>query len=363
MVPQEKYIPNHNFKNTIIVSRRNSFSKSSIKNRSLKTLYNYLKNQSKYSTKKLNIISNVNQIISLSNNWFLILDKFDNKLIEYNILTDSLIHIAGFGRGPGELNFSKDMVKDGNNIYVAQNMQVSHFNCLKVPCKYSSATELTNMPYSLDVNEDSLIYLSSKIVKGIKGPKLDKSLNDLKALHMLNLINGKDLGYFGDTYKINGQWMLIKPLISNGFVRFIPKSKSTLLAFKRFPLIYIYNNNHKLSKVYKLSNFITGKQKYNTISGSLHAVMKNYSLIKNIIILNNMIIIKTLTVKNEHISNHHYVSDSRLYDFYVININNNKNYHIGELVLDKKDPYENIFYTKKNIFIYNNGSLFTVNKW
>ncbi len=357
-VPQTKNIPHYN-DDHIAITKRTSFSQLPDKPDVLVALHNYLVDPDKFTPQKLNVIATVNEVISLGKNKLLMLDSRDNRLFEYDVKNDSSIDVATHGKGPGDLNFAIDMEKGGDTVYVAQNMQVSRFNCGISPCAYIGTTELKTMPYSLALDDSSMAVSGSMIVRGAKGPKLNKKLDNLKAVHVVNA-SGKEIGEFGDTYKTVGQWMLLQPFVSESLVRYSPAAKTFLLAFKRFPLIYTYSDDFKLKHTYKIDGFILGKQNYDTRTGMLKIVEGDYSRINQLqAVGEHDVLVEMDTYTNRHAVNKHYVSDHKI-DYYAVYPGIEKSYYIGGLTLKNSDMNESIYPTSQGLIISKKGSLYWV---
>lgn len=357
-VPQTKNIPHYN-DDHIAITKKTSFSQLPDKPDELIELHNYLVDPEKFTPQKLNVIATVNEVISLARNRLLMLDSRDNRLFEYDVKTDNSIDVATHGKGPGDLNFATDMEKGDDTVYIAQNMQVSRFKCGKGPCQYIGTTELKSMPYSLALDGDFMVFSSSMIVRGAKGPKLDEKLDNLKAVHVVNA-TGREIGEFGDTYKTDGQWMLLQPFVSESLVRYSPASKTFLLAFKQFPLIYTYSDDFKLKHIYKIDDFILGKQKYDTRTGMLKIVEGDYSRINQLqAVGKHDVLVETDTYTNRHVVNKHYVSNHKI-DYYAVYPGIEKSYYVGGLKLKNSDVNERIYPTSQGLIISKKGSLYWV---
>lgn len=358
MVPVNKDIPHYNDSH-IIINRKTTYSKFPGKSDVLNTLNQYLQNPQKFSLRKLQITADVGNVISLNKDNVLLLDTRNNRLIEYNISNDKSMDVAKNGRGPGELLFSKDMVKRGDRIYLANQMQVSRFNCNNQPCAYAGETKLGFIPSSLTISGDSLAILGSFSMRGINKKQLKNKLEHLKAVHVVKL-SGKSVTSFGQPYAIHNQWMLIRPFVSDGLVRYLPNRKQYIVAYKRLPLIYVYNQQFKLQQTYKIADFFTGKQKYIRKKLELFIVNGNFSRIQHIVPVNDnnaLIIIRTLTKLSNNKNPRKYKLQ---YDFYDVDFKGEQSYYLGSINPEKPRSLQNIFVTGSDIFIYKNATLFRV---
>lgn len=110
-------------------------------------------------------------IASLSNGNFLILDRLDNRLIQYDLRTHSSRIVAEQGEGPGEISLSKDLIVTDDIVLVGRtDRRISEFDCSKDVCVAASSLSLDVSVYSLDtVGPDSLAVMGVAPVKEAVG--------------------------------------------------------------------------------------------------------------------------------------------------------------------------------------------------
>lgn len=354
-VPQTSHIPHYADAHTLI-SRKVSFQKMPDKPSALVHLYQYLQQPEKFSGKKLHLISNVSQVLFIGKNHLLILSKYANNLSEINLKTDSTWEIARSGKGPGDLMFAEEMGKKGTTVYVAQQMQISRFNCSVFPCKYSGTTELKFMPYSLAIAGDSIAALGNIVGFGPGNPGLSKNLKNLHAVHLIDG-SGNQIGVFGDTYNVGNDWMLLRPFVSRGFVRYSPSQKLFLVAYQEFPIIYVYGNDLKLKQTYDISGFILNKMKYSPHNG-LSFGFHDHSTIRAFTTVNrNDVLIETVTVTDPHVTNHQ-ISSKRRHDFYTLDLEDHQSYYLGHLTMQASDPNVDITAAPDGLFIYKGANAY-----
>ncbi len=362
IVPEKDNIP-HYHDSFIAVKKSISFNKLPDKTPILVRLNSFFSHPEKFKLKKLPVLSIPQKFISLNGNRMLLLDIRRNQLLEYETKTDSVQIIASSGHGPGDLLFAGDMTHKGDMVFVTQNMQISRFDCRHVPCVYSGTTELHYMPYSVALPGDSMAVfgVSTKMMRGFKSLKVEMDLSHLKIVHVFNSV-GKQVASFGDTYQTGGYWMLFRPFIYDGVVRYNTSRQSYFLAYKNFPFIYEYGNHFQLRQVYKIPDFVMPKMKYNIKKGQLFNPTGTYSAIQSVRqVSNNDILLGIKTVVNlQYNKKSHEMLRGYRYDYYVLDLKNNKNYFAGELKLKRSPMFQGIYVTANQIVRVKDGNLYLV---
>lgn len=327
----------------------------------LTLLNNYLVNKkSKFKLEKLNLlVDNTRElsVVSIGDQRLIILSQ--DRLIEYNMITESAVVIAKEGRGPGYIKYSSDMVKIGDEVYVAMQLgKIAVFNCTVKPCNYKKTFKLNTNIYSLALKGDSLAILGYLLGTGIKEPKANKSIVD-KGIKVYNN-NLNKMGAFCEVYNTNKQWMLLRPFVSNGMVRYSRTQNLFFVIFNRFPFIYVFDGSRDfdLQKSYKLFTFDIGYQKYWPKEGRRRIVMKDHSIISNITVLNgNKLLIQTKTKSNRRAEGGLWVWDQKI-RFYLIDFSNSKNYYLGSRVYN--NTKQNIYCTEIGCLVSKGGSLYII---
>ena len=161
--PIKEKIPYYDFNHEIIHSK-NSFEESDIESPVLDLLHQYLQNPQQISFKKLDVVVGspfpAFNIASVDDNRIIILDDNNNKLIEYNLNTKESISISEFGRGPGDFQFPREMIKHNDTVYILrQNMYISSFNCTKTPCFHMEDFSLGFEPSSMTISDEHFAIL------------------------------------------------------------------------------------------------------------------------------------------------------------------------------------------------------------
>jgi len=295
-------------------------------------------------------------IIALSPNRFLILDKRRNTVNEFNILLSrSGMPIANYGRGPGDLAFATDLLESNKNILIAmQDQRISSFDCSDVPCSYSKTTILKDFsPFSVDRYMNGFIAVGMQPVRGESD--VNRYLEGPEAIHVFDEAGGSILK-FGSSYNTGGNWMLARPL-TEGIIRKDEDVGRIVLAYRRFPYLIVYNDQLDLSDIYQFEDFITGLQEYHVQERMLNIVMSDHSLISNIFLLGNgHVFIEVEHKKNMRQENYSFIWD-RQSDYYLIDIINRKTLFLGNVLFDDSS-IKKILFTEHGALLINSDSVY-----
>ncbi len=318
-----------------------------------------LKNPGKFKTKKLDILVSEPElglnVISKNKNVLVILDPGNDKIFEYNLNTDEVITVAGTGRGPGDIMFSQEMTKYKNSIYVAgANMQISAFEYKSTPSEFRKVIPISFIPTSIAPYGDSLAILGTPDVRNASGNKLEDNGENWKVVHLIDK-KGTKVAEFGDSYDIDGHWMLLRPFVSNGVIRYSSKEDIFILAFNRFPLLYIYDaRDLKLKNTFSISNFVIGKSKYWPDMGRFQVPMEDHSSIKNVHLIGDQFLwIEVGTRKNYRNERPYW---DRWIDYYVIDLSTSEEYYMGGLEVTDNSPGQQFYFTDNGLVIHEEGT-------
>lgn len=115
-----------------------------------------------------------------------------------------------------------------------------------------------------------------------------------------------------------------------GFVRQVEKLNVSVVAFESYPIIYVYDDNYQLNKSYKITDFVLGKYQYNTSTQAITIPDSDFSMITGLSVLDREnLVVEVLQRKISNNSGNKILHD--VFQYYIINIENNKNYYLGEL--------------------------------
>lgn len=278
---------------------------------------------------------------SINDRRIILLDRDNLTLIDYDLVSHRSFVVAQSGRGPGDLFFPKEVVVDGNNLFIPMGgSSVTQYNCSRSPCVFEKTIPLDKVNYqSVDVSNNQLIGLVS--ASGI-APTSNSSQN-VAPLAVSNM-NGKVTTQFGKNYDFGNRWMLMDTF-KRGFVRQIDKLNVSVVAFENYPIIYVYDENHRMIKSFKICDFVLGKYQYDTTTQAVTIPDSDFSMITGLSTLDNAkLVVEVLQRKFRSNSDNKTLQDA--FQYYIINIESNKGYYLGELN-----------YTDSRIHLLSHGAL------
>ena len=301
-------------------------------------------------------------ISSLSNGRILILDRMDDRLIQYDLQNHSSIVVAQHGEGPGELSFSEDLIVTNDIAFVGRaDRRISEFDCSKEVCAASTSIRLAVSAYSLDnVGSDSMVVLGVAPVTEAVGPAGNAAAADRKSVAVVDR-NGTAGHILVSTYDTEGHWMLEQPLISQGIVRFFPVADRFLVVYKRFPYLYLFNRGGKLVDGIQLTDFILGKQKYSTSSGILEIVMRDYSFFSGIKRLrDNYAVLEVTNLRNRRVLDQLDVRDTEI-EYFGLSVVDGEITYLGS-TKNLKEPKTSISLIPEGLILSRNGAVYFVSR-
>lgn len=263
---------------------------------------------------------------SINDRRIVLLDKDNLTLIDYDLVSHRSFVLAQSGRGPGDLFFPKEVVVDGNNLFIPMGgSSVTQYDCSRSPCVFEKTIPLDKINYqSVDVSNNQLVGLVS--APGI-APTSNQNSN--AAPLVISSLNGKVTNQFGRNYDFGNRWMLMDTF-KRGFVRHVEKLNVSVVAFESYPIIYVYDDNYQLNKTYKITDFVLGKYQYNTSTQAITIPDSDFSMITGLSVLDREnLVVEVLQRKISNNSGNKILHD--VFQYYIINIENNKNYYLGEL--------------------------------
>ena len=214
----------------------------------------------------------------------LILDKRSNTLLDYDLAADTAHVVARFGRGPGELAFSQDLEIQGDTVRVArEDRHLVVFHCpgqVGGSCRHTSTIRLDLGPRSLTSmpnGEVALLgYKPSSYTDGIVVP------TDSMQGHSVVIMrrDGSTREKFGSLYRSEGHWMLMQDL-TRGHVVHLP-ALGFLVAFDRFPHVYLYHPDGRFARGWTLPGFTVGRQSYWPGTGFLEGLYTDHDLVSDL---------------------------------------------------------------------------------
>lgn len=366
--PLEEKIPHYGFKHNII-ERSRSYNELDIESYELDLLHQYLQDPQQFSHEKLEIEIGspfpAFNVFTIDENRLIILDDNDNKLIEYNLNTKESISISEFGRGPGDFQFPREMIKHNDTVYILrQDMYVSSFDCSKTPCSHLEDLSLEFEPSSMAISDNHFAILGDPIENDIESSESENNLDPGKAVHLIDA-SGEPVVSFGSKYEVDSHNLLKQPFVLNGMVRYSSSANLYVLAYRPFPYIYLYNSdNFEIKSVFKIEDFVLGKRKYWPDERRLKTPEEDFSYINRIELFNqNLLWIELETKSNYRITENSILWD-REFDYYITDISETESYYIGNYSYEAEEPGKKIFLIDRNIVIYDerDGYLYLTTK-
>tara|TARA_R100001143_G_scaffold63595_1_gene73194 strand:- start:2914 stop:4017 length:1104 start_codon:yes stop_codon:yes gene_type:complete len=195
-------------------------------------------------------------VSSVNDSSLLILDKRTNRLIQYDVKENKYHDIANQGRGPGDLDFSRELSVFDNKAFIGMGVfQISMFTCHNELCEYAKTINTDFNNYSLAPGDGHIKFLGISRFGGEDDP--DPSNTDQNLIHKINY-DGEVQQSFFPIYRDRSP-LIREAMNSRGRVRLFPELNVIVVAFAVFPYLYVHDAEGKLTDIYELPDFI---QKY-----------------------------------------------------------------------------------------------------
>lgn len=354
--PVQELIPYHNYEHRLI-SHNNSVKDLDDLPEELILLHRYLNSPNQLNFENLNLVTKdvtSVEVERISREHFVILDKSEDNLISYNISDNHINKIAGFGRGPGELQHSTDLLLVDNKIYVSRlDMRVSSFNCESGDCLYEDTFQLDTQPISISASHKGIFSISgNEMIKSGESMVNDSEI-EFKPVKIIGE-SGNIIDSFGKVYKTKFR-MVLERFNRTGLLAFFTKSGHYVWASSWFPYIYIYSKDYDLIATYRIENHIQNKFEFDTVKQTRSFADRDQT---EIILLKpirqDYILIATSTRTNKNEVGGEIIYDYRI-DYYAIDHKNGKNFHIG--TSEKASDHQTLIIPIEDMLIKNDGGV------
>lgn len=253
----------HYDRDHIPITRNYSIEHLETPGQKLTTLINFLNSPEDWIAEPLKIMVDASsiKIEEIGYHRILILDTENDQLFLYNLFNDKSELIAGSGQGPGELQYSYDLVQSGEFIYVSRiDMQLSRFKCVESGCSYDKMIDLKVQPISIASALEGLAITSGVVFN--QGENLVKdSIINYKAVKVIDHEDGRVISEFGKIYDTK-YVRVLSQFSRNGIVEYISELEQYIYANKWFPYLYVYNKNFELEETYQLENYTQNKFRF-----------------------------------------------------------------------------------------------------
>jgi hypothetical protein len=208
---------------------------------SVQSLYRVLNDSTaEQNSKKLDIITtNRLDISAINDSTLLILEKDKDRMLRYNLSTDTSEVVAAKGRGPGDLIFSKELTVHGGKAYIGmQGYQISVFDCRSGKCEHEKVIKTEYNNYSLAPTGDHIYFLGIAPFGREQNP--DPENTDQFAIHRADLNGNVEQSflpvYYDEIPEVRDRMM------KSGEIRTFPQFGKTLVTLARLPFLYTYDS-------------------------------------------------------------------------------------------------------------------------
>ena len=362
--PIPELIPFHD-QSHIAIDDKHPFQEMSQPDSGLVLLHHYLEDSSNFAQKQLDIIiedAQDTKIESITSNRFIILDTENDQLYEVDLQSDETQLIANFGRGPGEIQHSRDLEFSNNQIYVARrDMRISRFNCVNNPCSYDSTLNIEQQPISIAFTSNDLAIASGLMYLGNQDLESNNVI-DFPAIQIMDPDSFKIKKTLGNIYRTR-YLRVLGHFSRTALLESMPQSGKLIWANRWFPLIYVYDTSGLLS-TYQLTNFHQNTFEFFPNSHRNRFTFDSkYTRVIEVDRLNeNEILIVSKTESKSKNS----TEENEIYDFkfnyYVINLFNEKAYKVGTDMYSGE--YQRLLFVKNNhLFKIEKGGLYLLEKF
>lgn len=295
-------------------------------------LYKFLNDEKlQFKTTELNVLTTDRiDISTLDDSGFLILEKDENRLIQYDLTNDDFNIIAEQGRGPGDLFFSKELsVYKSKALISMQGRQLSVFNCESTPCVYETTIKTDYNNYSLAATDNHLYFLGIPQIRG------DQS-NSTGSLAQFTVHkadrNGRIERSFLPNYDHESP-ILRDRIMSRGSVRTFADYDKTIVTFDHFPYLFTYDNSGELISKFELPDFIPAKNiEYNSANrGILNTWNGDYTYLHYTSTLEGRWLLKRIAeFRNVEYSMQDGITGEMWYSYYIFDVEDKELYEIGD---------------------------------
>lgn len=313
---------------------------------------------------KLNLLTTGNlDISSLNDSTLLILEKDNDRLIQYNVNRNEYEVVAEQGRGPVDLFFSEDLTIHNDMAYIAmQGFQISVFNCEASLCEHEKIIETDYNNYSVALHDDYILFLGMATFGREQSP--DPANTKQSLIYKIDN-DGNLLDSFSSVYRFRSP-ILRDRLNSGGTVNIYPSYNTILVTMEYFPYIYEYDSDGKLKQKYELPKFQQSFHQYSEKTRGVAFLNRgNNSSIKFTKKLNEQLLLIGLKERRnvEWISREEGFTGDEWISYYIFNIKDRHYYHLGDDSLTDQ-PYSGkervIHVVDQGVIVNDLGTLYII---
>jgi hypothetical protein len=271
---------------------------------------------------------NVN-VVSLSSDRFLVLDRSGMQLVEFNVTKGTKQVIAVRGQGATDLFFPKSMMIEGSTVFVPMGgYRITAFDCSVEPCTLGYTVPLDK------VNAGSMDRTGGQFLIFRQATGLSNDHPDIETVgaYSASVVDsdGKVVQSFGDGYDYGAHWMLLDAF-QKGFILNLHGSEHSIIAFESFPFVYVFDNDYKPASKLRLPDFMVGERRYEPDTGALHLSYNKMSLISQMVRLDqDRLLIEVFSRGGEGVA-----ANFERSSYYILDPFRTQLHHMGDLADSK----------------------------
>lgn len=190
-------------------------------------------------------------VASLGEDRLVLVDAREPRILEYDLAADEATVLAEQGQGPGDVNAPQDMAREGASVYVAMaDRRIEQYDCAAAPCTPGERIRLDFMPLSMAPAGDTTMAVLGQIP-----PRDDPDPEaDARPVRLVGA-SGHVLGAFGAAYR-TPHFSVRGAFLREGKVRHSEELGLYVVAQRRLPYVYVYDEHGELHHTYEVEGFV-----------------------------------------------------------------------------------------------------------
>lgn len=328
---------------------------------SLRLLYNFLNEDSlEHEQQTIDMLTTRKiEIAFLNKSNLLVLDERDDKIWQYNLKSNKNTEVSGWGKGPGDLIFSKGLAVYNDKALVSmQGYKISFFNCSTGVCEYKKTIKTDFNNYSISAGENFFYVLA--IPPFGRDQDSDPTNTSQFTIHKFDY-TGKLEKSFLPVYQHRAP-LVRDRMVAGGSINYYPNKSIVTSTFKFYKNVYIYSNKGKLKKKYIITDlkqpYYGYKENSERPSGTV-MYNDNSSILHSSKIGERWLLLTIKEQRNvEFIDLRRGFKGDEWYAYYAFDINNSTLYKIGrDKKTHKPSEVEPVYTTEYGLFVYKDSTL------
>ena len=257
-----------------------------------------------------------------------VIDLQDNIFYNYDLRHNEFERIAGQGRGPGDIGYSKDYSyrsRDNLLMIASEDYRLSLFSCGDDECQYEETIKTDIMPYSVTLTDKGFALVGMNNVLSKVNETQSEVYNYNNKLIKIYDIKGDIKQRVFNSYVSNN--ILIRNFYDRSIIRYIQHNNKIAIGLKNLPFIYFYDLNNGKITIFEIQNFQTRDVVENTAKNSMTMSYDRYSILDLMEIVNHRYIyIGVRTYSNIENEESNFKNEVK---YYLIDSKNLKTYFLG----------------------------------